>query len=205
MNEQSTNTSNEEIQTTTSMPQVDELQLLKERAKVLGIPTGNVGVDTLRKKIQDKLEGKADEKSLKAVEGSEDAPKSKAQIEQETRERLYRDEMKLVRCRIYNLNPSKNDLRGEIITVGNRYLGTVRKFIPFGEATDGGYHIPMCIYNELKAKKFQQIRTKSKGGQIEVSRRMVPEYNIEILPALTADELEELALQQAAAERLGAE
>lgn len=202
MNEQSTNTPNEETETA-AVPQVDELQLLKERAKILGIPTGNVGVDTLRKKIQDKLEGKTDEKAV--VSGAGDVPKTKAQIEQETRERLQLEQMRLVRCRIYNLNPQKNDLRGEIITVGNKYLGTVRKFIPFGEVTDGGYHIPMCIYKELKGKKFQQIRTKSKNGQIEVSRRMVPEYNIEILPPLTKDELEELALQQAAAERLSNE
>ncbi len=202
MNEQSTNTPNEETEAA-AVPQVDELQLLKERAKILGIPTGNVGVDTLRKKIQDKLEGKTDEKAV--VSGAGDVPKTKAQIEQETRERLQLEQMRLVRCRIYNLNPQKNDLRGEIITVGNKYLGTVRKFIPFGEVTDGGYHIPMCIYKELNGKKFQQIRTKSKNGQIEVSRRMVPEYNIEILPPLTKDELEELALQQAAAERLSNE
>lgn len=181
---------------------MDELELLKERARTMGIPVGNSGVDTLKKKIQDKLDGKQ-EVQEEGSEVTESAPKTRRQTEQETRENLWAEHMALVRCRIYNLNPQKRDLQGEIITVANRYLGTVRKFIPFGEATDNGYHIPKVIYNDLKSRKFQQISTKQKNGKIEVSTRMVPEYNIEILPQLTMEELEELKINQAAAERVG--
>ena len=200
-----------------SMRPLDELQLLKERATQMGISFGpNIKVETLRERIQDKLSGKMEaEAAARPKDGIPQTPKgsitpvpgsmTKQQREQQIRQRVQREAMALVRCRIYNLNPSKNDLRGEIITVANKYLGTVRKFIPFGEQTDGGYHIPKVIYNHLLSRKFQQIRTTTVRGQIKVDTRLVPEYSIEVLPQLTKDELEELAIRQAAAERLGSD
>lgn len=189
-----------------------ELDLLKDRARTLGVEfSGNIGVETLKKRIELKLSGEAPGSDEDEDEVAEEAPaekpraKTKAEQEMELRENLRKEKMALVRCRIYNLNPGKRDLQGEIITVRNRYLGTVRKFIPFGEATDNGYHIPKIIYDDLKARQFQQIGTKQKNGQIEVTKRMVPEYSIEVLPSLSKEQLEELALKQAAAERLGAE
>lgn len=182
---------------------LEELTLLKERARMMGISvSGNIGVDTLKKRIEEKMNGNKEEELEEAK-----LPKSKREMEQDLRRELQKEQLVLLRCRIYNLNPQKRDLQGEIVTVGNRYLGTVRKFIPFGEDTENGYHIPRIIYEHLKTKKFQSVTTKAmKGanqGQIQVSTRMVPEYNIEILPQLTKEELEELALKQAAAERLG--
>ena len=192
------------------MAPMDELLMLKERAKTMGIPiSGNIGIDALKKKIENHMSGKkaeAEEEAEAAVaSGSKDRKKTKAEIEQDLRERLWAEETVLVRCRIYNMNPNKRDLHGEIITVANRYIGTIRKFIPFGEATDNGYHIPTIIYNDLKSRQFQSINTKTVNGKIEVKTRMVPEYNIEVMPALTEAELQELALKQEAAERLGSE
>lgn len=188
-------------------PQVTELDLLKERARVLGVEFGgNIGVETLKERIKEKLDGKKNEEATSTEEASKEAvPMTKAEQEMALREKMTKEKMALVRCRIYNLNPSKRDIHGEIITVRNRYLGTVRKFIPFGEATDNGYHIPKLIFDDLKARKFQQISTNKKGGQIDVKTRMVPEYSIEVLPPLSKEQLEELALKQAAAERLGVE
>lgn len=225
----------------------NELDLLKERAKTLGIPiTGNMKAETLKARIAAKLgdeEGEADmaaaadaalEESLDQTSAAEGAaptapervsimdtepkpaapaPKAapaiapsprltKAQQEQQIREKIQREKMYLVRCRIYNLNPAKVDLPGEIITVQNKYLGTVRKFIPFGEATDNGYHIEKVLYDDLRARKFQQIQTKKIRGQIVHETRLVSEYSIELLPNLTPEELRELATQQAAADRL---
>lgn len=182
----------------------DELTILKERAATLGLKhSNNIGVDALRKKINDHLEGVKPEPEPESVQSPK--PKSARELLIEKREKMKRDQMKLVRCRIYNMNPSKRELHGEIITVANKYLGTVRKFVPFGEATENGYHIPWIIYQELKDKKFQQIRTKKRGGNIEVDNRMVPEYNIEILPPLSRQQLKTLGEQQAAAQRLGAD
>lgn len=81
--------------------------------------------------------------------------KSQRQIEQELRDSQTAEHLALVRCRVYNLNPAKADLPGEIISVANRFIGTVRKFIPFGEATENGYHIPRVLVEDLKSRQFQ--------------------------------------------------
>jgi hypothetical protein len=179
----------------------DEFTMLKERAKLLNLRvSGNIGLDALRKKVSDHMNGVMDDPTLNAEdEGEADIPKKESV--QQTRKRLRLHAMKLIRCRIYNLNPSKRDLKGELLTVHNRFVGTVRKFIPFGEDSDGGYHLEQILYDALKTKRFQQVSTKKDHSIGSV--RMVPEYNIEILPALTTAELKELADKQGAAERMG--
>ncbi len=78
---------------------MDELELLKQRADTLGIKySPNIGVDTLKQKIEDKLDGNKPSEP-EAVEGEE----THAQI----RQRMQIEEMKLIRLRIANLNPDK--------------------------------------------------------------------------------------------------
>jgi len=109
--------------------------------------------------------------------------------------------MKLVRLRIQNLDPKKKDLPGEIFTVANEYLGTVKKFVPYGEVTEEGYHVPYCIYRMMDARKFLNIRTvKDRRTGIErVESTWAKEFALEVLPQLTAKELAELANAQKAA------
>lgn len=110
------------------------------------------------------------------------------------------EQMKLVRCRIQNLDPKKADLPGEYITVANRFVGNVKKFIPYGEVTDDGWHIPYIIYKALERRRFLLIRTvKNKTTkQIEVKKSWAKEFSIEILPPLTPAEIKQLAVSQAA-------
>ena len=111
-----------------------------------------------------------------------------------------KEKMKLVRLRITNLDPKKKDLPGEILTVGNEYLGTVRKFVPFGEATDNGYHVPYCLYELMRDRKFLSIKTrKGPKGQTIVEQQMVREFALEILPPLTEAELARLSAAQLSA------
>ena len=182
-----------------------EIQLLKARAATMGIQhSPNIGVEKLKQKITDKMEGREPAKDVFVAPTSQETKGCKKETEQEIRDRLQKTQMKLVRCRISCMNPSKADLPGEIVTVGNRFLGTVRKFIPFSsDVNDNGYHIENILLNELKSRKFQSITTKRKNGQIEVSTKMLPEFNIEILTPLTREELHDLAQRQSAAERLG--
>ena len=120
------------------------------------------------------------------------------------RERQRHTGMRLVRCQIYNNNPSKNDLKGEILTFSNKYLGKVSKFIPFGEATENGYHVPHVLVELLRRRKYQKISLKKlPNGTEQVVQTLAPEYTINELPPLTREELNELAIRQAAAERVG--
>lgn len=126
---------------------------------------------------------------------------TKAEQEQAIRTKLHTEEMALVRCRITCLNPAKKDLHGEIFSVGNKFIGTVKRYIPFGEVTDDGWHIPKILYDDLKERQFQQIQTKKdpRTGTPVVSTRWVREFAIEVLPNLTKEELARLATDQAAA------
>jgi len=122
--------------------------------------------------------------------------KSAKQIERET---MIKEQLKLVRLRITNLDPKKKDLPGEIFTVANRTLGAVRKFIPYGEATENGYHVPYILYIQLKNRQFLNIKTrKDSRGRTIVETGMAREFALEVLPPLTPKELAQLAASQAA-------
>lgn len=108
-------------------------------------------------------------------------------------------ELALVRCQIHCNNPNKNDLHGEIFSVQNKYVGIVRKFIPYGKFTENGYHVPRMLIKMLKAKKYLQVRSvKSSDGTERTETSLAPEFTINELRPLTAAELKQLAAMQAA-------
>ena len=185
----------------------DELTLLKDRAKLMGIKfSNNIRIESLREKIAAKIAGEempADEpvnkvNPLAAVGAAQETPAVK---QMSLREYMVKEQMKLVRLRIQNLDPKKKDLPGEVLCVANEYLGTVKKYIPYGEASDEGYHVPYCIYTELESRRFQNVRTYTDKatGQIRIESSWAREFSLEVLPALTQAELTQLASAQAAA------
>ncbi|RWB40468.1 MAG: hypothetical protein EOQ44_25355 [Mesorhizobium sp.] len=220
-------------------PQMSELDMLKQRAAVMGVKhSNNISVEALRKKIDAKLEGEAEtaEENQAEADVVEEASLANSTVSAEQiaaaqailaaagvgsagpagsaatgpkisparvmtlREKLYKEEMALVRLRITNLDPKKKDLPGEIFTVANEVLGAVRKYIPYGEVTDNGYHVPMCIYRQLDERKFLSIKVRKNAKQQEVvETTWAREFALEVLPALTEVELARLAAAQAAA------
>lgn len=204
------NENNDQALSTDGDAAVDELTLLKERAKQMGIPfSNNISLETLRKRIADKMEGE-DEPEVNPLAGDSeiaaittDAPK-KLDAKQNAlalRKMMHREQMKLVRVRITNMDPKKKDLPGEIWTVSNEYLGNVRKMIPYGEQTDDGFHIPYCLFRLLESKRFLHIRTvKDRVTGLErQENQWVKEFSLDVLPDLTKEELARLAAAQAAA------
>lgn len=185
---------------TTNIPALDELAILKERARMIGLTfSNNIGVQALRQKIDEKLSA-SDKTEVLAEPGEVNALTGETSKPRTLREKIMEEQMVLIRVRITNLDPKKKDLQGEIFTVANEYMGTVRKFVPFNEASDGGYHLPLCLYNMMKERKFLHIRT-SKGadGREKVSTRWAQEFAFEVLPPLTPSELAKLAAAQLAA------
>ena len=188
---------------------VDELTLLKERAKVMGIPfSNNISLETLRKRVADKMEGKDEAPEVNALTGDPEIAQAMAAkpLDQKAnavalRKLMYAKQMRQVRVRITNMDPKKKDLPGEIWTVANEYLGTVRKFVPYGEQTDDGYHIPYCLYRLLDSKRFLHIRdVKDRTtGIVRQDKVWAKEFSLDVLPALTQGELDRLAAAQAAA------
>lgn len=185
--------------------QIDELGLLKQRAKMLGITfSNNISVETLKEKITAKLEGDQAEKEVQPQSMVDPAaPQQTAKQKTLTlRNFMIQENMRLIRVRIMNLDPKKKDLPGEFLTVANEYLGTVTKYVPFGDVTENGYHVPYCIYKMMKNRKFLNIRTykdRKNDNQIKVEQRWASEFALEVLDPLTPQELAKLAAAQTAA------
>lgn len=167
----------------------------KQQADALNISYHpNISDSLLKERIREaeELKGKSNEPS---ITGSE--------VKLSLREHMQREQMKLVRIQVSCLNPSKANLRGEFITVDNPYLGTVTKFIPYGEGSENGYHVPYCIYEIMKDKQYLQVRTvKGRDGRERTETSLVNEYAIRELPPLTKKELDALSVAQKAAEQL---
>lgn len=189
---------NEDTVNDIAMP--SELDVLKQRATLMNIKfSNNISVEKLREKIeaaQVKDEPEVKEATVNPLGEKQEAGVKKMTLGQKIRA----EQTRLIRVRIQNLDPKKKDLPGEIITVANEYMGTVRKFVPFGEVTDNGYHIPYCIYEFLKERKFINITTrKGKNGLPDIRATEAREFSIEVLPPLTEAELAQLAQAQIAA------
>lgn len=194
-----------------------ELEMLKQRAAAMGIThSNNIGVDALRKKVNAKMEGQQDNTD---EEGKEVAVTETAAVTTPAnpltgtpanapvlslRQHLLNEATKLVRIRLTCMDPKKQDLTGEFFTVANEYIGTIRKYVPFGEGTDRGYHVPYCIYEMLKSREFLSITTRQdpRTGRDVTKTRYVKEFGIEVLPDLTPAQMAALAADQRATGRL---
>jgi hypothetical protein len=168
----------------------DELTLLKERADKMGISYHPaIGVDKLKAKIKDKLEDKP------AVV-SKPKTKSAADIRNERMMAQRNEARRLVRIRVTCMNPNKKDWPGEIFTIANGVIGTVKKFVPFG--VEAGYHVPYVIYQHMKSRRFQYFKkVKLPGGREKIESGLAKEFSIEKLDPLTKQQLKELADRQA--------
>lgn len=184
-------------------------QVLMQKARTMGISfSNNITEDALAEKINAKLEGSS---VAQATEKSELNPLAGDQLgaipaaKKTLRQRIWDEQMALVRVRVTNMDPKKKELRGEIMTVANEYLGNIRKFVPFGEDTDEGYHIPKCLLTMMQERRFLQIREvrDRKSGVTRPETSWVREFSIEILDPLTKEELKQLATAQIAAGTVG--
>lgn len=172
----------------------EELALLKERADLLGIKySNNIGLETLKAKINERLENQNLENQ---------AQNDKVSL----RKKIQEEQMKLVRIRLNVLNPAKSAWRGEIFTIANSVLGTVKKFVPYDpKFYENGYHVPYCIYKMLDDKTYLNIKVirDPRTGREMPHTSFAKEFGIEVLPPLTREELQELAKEQAAGNRIG--
>lgn len=189
----------EDIDTTfeNEEPTQDELTVLKERAKQLGLTFHpNIGLDTLRERVNAAIQGQKEnlEKEGENCTPEEAIPVKESRNEYRKRKRLEAAE--LVRIRVTCMNPHKSAYEGEIFTAGNAVVGTFRKYVAFNVE----WHVPRIIYLFMTNKEFQHFYTTkdSKGRKVQRGK-LVKEFAIEVLPPLTPDELKDLAQRQAMA------
>ena len=181
--------------------QVDELTLLKRRADKLGVSySNNIGLETLKERVAKAMEGN---KEQEAQEGAEVESADKVQSLVELRAEKRKEAMKLVRIRYTNMNARKKDVPGEFFTVANGIVGTIKRYVPYGEAAENGWHVENAIYKMMKRRTFTTTVTKrdDKGRPYNTSVER-KEFAIEVLDPLTKEELEQLAKDQRASGRI---
>lgn len=165
----------------TDTTQQTELETLKERADLMGIKySPNIGIDTLREKVNAQLAKPEPEETGPVMTGSLRYTA------------LREDAMKLIRVIVTNLNPSKKESEAEFFKVGNRLL-TATRLVPFEQET----HIENIILNALKGRQYCIVvhEKNSEGKKVPV-RKMRKEFQIEILDPLTPEELSALKESQ---------
>lgn len=174
----------------------DELTTLKARADLMGVQYHpSIGVEKLREKIKAATEG------TPVVEQPKEPEAVVVETDGQKRSRLKKQAMELVRIRLTCMNPAKAEWDGEIITAGNSAVGSIVKFVPFN--ADEGWHVPRIIYEQLKERQCQVfVSKKDARGNNTRQGKLIKEFSIEVLPALTPVELAELARRQAMAKSI---
>ena len=112
--------------------------------------------------------------------------------------------MKLIRVIVRSNNPLKRDHTGEIFTVGNKHLNkvkAVKKYIHYNN--EEGWHIPNVLYEHLLAAECQIFKKVNRNGQEFMEPQNIKAFNVEVLPPLTQDEINKLAIKQKATNSIG--
>ena len=151
----------------------DELAKYKTQADLLGIEyPNNITLAKLKTKITEHL-------NKESVSEANEQYKA-----------LYEENMKLVRILVTPVDSAKRDYAGEIFAVGNDVLGTVKRFVPFNQE----WFVENILYKHIVSKEFQFIKTvkdKSTGNEF-LDSKIIPAYNVTVLPMPTKEELEEM-------------
>lgn len=174
----------------------DELTVLKERADQMGIEYHpNIGVKKLKEKVNAAIEGTSvDPEKSKA---SKEAKMRLVETGGQRRQRLYQEANRLVRVVVSCNNPAKRDWEGEMFTVSNSVVGTLKKFVPFNN--EAGFHVPQMLLTMIEERECLIHVNKKEKGQTVKTKKLIQEFNVRKLDALTAQELKDLAQRQAAA------
>lgn len=163
----------EEVQTQT-------LEQLKTQADELGITYAkNATTRTLKKLIAEELIKGTDEDTSEEIQAVED------------------ENLKLVHVIVTPVNPQRQSMSHETFQAGNSVLGTVKRIVPMGKP----WLVENIIYKAIKEKEYQLFleHDDPKNPQQKiVESRLVPAFNIQVLPLPTKEEIEELAKRQVA-------
>ncbi len=163
--------------------EVTELDALKQIADNMGL---KYHPSISLEKLKDKVEKAREPVATKTVEKLNKMDARKDHIAEAT---------KLVRVRVVNMNPTRRESKGEYITVSNKMVGTIKRFVPF----DVVWHVEEFIYKTLKNRKFRKSVDEPDGKGGKISKNLfIPEFSVEVLPQLTEQELKDLAADQAA-------
>ena len=183
---------------------IDELSMLKQRADIMGISYHpNIKLEKLKAKLAEKMEGVVDEyadEEAETIAAAEEAMAADTftpmvrETPAQLKAKRKQESLRLVRIRIACMNPVKANMKGDIFSVGNSEIGMIKKYVPFN--AEQGWHVPNIILQEIRNKQFVSHYDTKIGNKSVTKTKLIPEYSIEILDPLTAEELKDLANRQ---------
>lgn len=179
----------------TTEPSIDlELETLKNIATLSGVQFHpNIKGPALSAKIEEHLKNKPEE----AVAKTPEPVVPKKLTPQQERMKIVKEATKLIRVNVVCMNPNRKEWKGDIFTVSNSVVPTIKKYIKFN--TEEGWHVPQMLLNSLREKRCQLFKTVTRNGVDIRQGYLVPEFSIEELPPLNEKQMEDLRKQQAMA------
>jgi hypothetical protein len=167
------------------MTDKSELETLKERADDMGMKySPNIGVDTLREKVNAKLNPEP---------VKEEVETGSYKTNGKVRQALIKKATNLVRVKVVCMNPNKKEIRGEYFTFSNSAVGTVTRFVPFDEET----HVESAILSGIRNRKYAKVvMVKGSNGVPYPNRKLISEFGVEVLKPLTEKQIKDLASDQ---------
>lgn len=179
-----------------------ELDGLKAKCDALGLKYHHQnGVEKLRALIKAHEEGAEapEDTPAKDVEVKPiGKPLTEAQLLNIKKTEMRKRCLKLRRIILTCKNPLKANWSGETFGVGNSYMSTERKYVPFDN--EAGYHVPQILCDMILERKYRKPPPKNKkiagSGAQASGGGLFPEFHIQYLDNLTAEELAELATIQ---------
>jgi hypothetical protein len=163
---------------------------LLAKAALMGISVHpNAKNEAIAAKITAKLKDEPDPGTDVAkpdADSEEPKPLTKADKEIHPAKRLRRV---MITCN----DPQKADQSGDIISVSNGEVGSLRFYFHFNKP----WHVPEIVLETLKESKLF-LHSSRKDGR-EIVTREVPRYNIQYLDPLDEKQRERIAAKQAAA------
>jgi len=110
---------------------------------------------------------------------------------------------KLVRVIVRPNDPLKLESAGEIFSFGSKIIDErkAKKYVPFNN--DEGWHITNMMLENIKAAECQIFKKVKRNGQDTMEAVKIKSYNVEILPALTKDEIDKIGIRQKSTSSIG--
>lgn len=195
-----------EVEAEPSMEQLEkvaQMDQMKAQANLLGVQfAANIGFETLAErvrafKVTNAMEKDTTEQAAPADDGILDTtPGLKVPADIEAQYAIFRAKQ-LVRVSITCVNPAKSELTADLYTIFSSSIGRVSQVIPY--QAPNGHHIPRCLADFLREKKYIAFRPSNvRPGENGVDREHyeVPEFIITDLPPLTAEEYHRITVRQ---------
>ncbi len=113
------------------------------------------------------------------------------------------DAEKLIRVIVRPNDPLKLESSGEIFSFGSKVIDErkAKKYVPFNN--DEGWHITNMMYQNIIASECQIFKKVTRNGQDTMEAVKIKAYNVEVLPALTQNEIDKIAIRQKAISSVG--